>query len=132
MPPGQPNPGFVAPGPAYGALQPMPQPYGWAPPPDPMAPFGRDPITGQSYSEKSKVVAGLLQIFLGTYGVGRFYTGHTSTAVTMLVLSIVGILLAIVFIGYFMLMGVWIWSLIDGIRLLTGRETDAQGLLLRP
>ena len=42
---------------------------------------------------KSKLVAGLLAIFLGTFGVHNFYLGYTGKAVTQLVLSIVGILL---------------------------------------
>lgn len=38
---------------------------------------------------KSKLVAGLLAIFLGTFGVHNFYLGYTGKAVTQLVLSIV-------------------------------------------
>lgn len=36
---------------------------------------------------KSKLVAGLLAIFLGTFGVHNFYLGYTGKAVTQLVLS---------------------------------------------
>lgn len=48
---------------------------------------------------KSKLVAGLLAIFLGTFGVHNFYLGYTGKAVTQLVLSIVGILLCCVVVG---------------------------------
>ena len=55
---------------------------------------------------KSKLVAGLLAIFLGTFGVHNFYLGYTGKAVTQLVLSIVGILLCCVVVGVFIVMGV--------------------------
>ena len=41
---------------------------------------------------KSKLVAGLLAIFLGTFGVHNFYLGYTGKAVTQLVLSIIRII----------------------------------------
>lgn len=93
---------------------------GYAPPPgtytgDPNAPYGYDPM-GRPYSDKSKVVAGVLQLFLGTLGIGRFYTGHTGMALGQL----------------FTCGGCGIWALIDGIMLLAGNDaTDAQGRVLR-
>lgn len=105
---------------------------GWGyPPPDPAAPYGRDPLTGQPLSDKSKVAAGLLQIFLGPFGAGRFYTGHTNLAVTQLSLTILGFITAFIVVGIFVLIGVQIWVLIDGIILLSGHERDARGYLLR-
>lgn len=105
---------------------------GWGyPPPDAAAPFGRDPFTGQPLSDRSKVAAGLLQIFLGSFGVGRFYTGHTGMAVAQLLLTVLGWLTAVFVVGVFILIGVQIWVIVDGIMLLTGRQTDARGLLLR-
>jgi hypothetical protein len=83
----------------------------------PEAPYGRDPVTGQAYSDRNKVIAGLLQLFL-PIGVGRFYTGHTGIAVAQLLLSFLGI-------------GV-IWAFIDGIVLLAGDPTDPSGHPLRP
>ena len=70
---------------------------------------------------KSKLVAGLLAIFLGTFGVHNFYLGYTGKAVTQLVLSIVGILLCCVVVGVFIVMGVGIWGLVEGILILTGK-----------
>ncbi|PJE96384.1 hypothetical protein CUT44_17870 [Streptomyces carminius] len=71
---------------------------------------------GQPYSDKSKVVVGLLQIFLGGLGIGRFYTGHTGMAVTQLLTC-----------G-----GLGLWALIDGILFLTSStRTDKQGRVLR-
>ncbi len=89
-----------------------PAPY----PPGPAAPYGYDPVSGRPYSDRSKVVAGLLQLFL-PFGVGRFYSGHIGLGVAQLVLSVFGF-------------GV-IWAFIDGIVILAGRPTDPYGRPLR-
>src|SRR5687767_4608751 len=127
-PPNGPPPGrYGAPPPgSYGA----PRPGGYGPPPamiGPMgggmmasAPYGVDPITGMPYSDKSRMVAGLLQIFLGSFGVGRFYTGHIGIAVAQLVIT----LISCGTLG-------WCWPLIDGIMMLMGKVPDAQGRPLR-
>lgn len=71
---------------------------------------------GQPYSEKSKVVAGLLQLFLGGFGIGRFYTGHVGMAI--------GQLLTCGGLGF--------WALIDAIIFFVSNErTDKQGRVLR-
>ncbi len=80
------------------------------------APYGIDAITGLPFSDKSKMVAGLLQIFLGWCGAGRFYTGH------------MGIAIAQILVGW---LTCGIWPLIDGIMMLTGKVTDAEGRPLR-
>ncbi|MGV7904022.1 TM2 domain-containing protein, partial [Mycobacterium kansasii] len=92
---------------------------------------GRDPQTGEPYSDKSKLAAGLLQIFLGGWGIGRFYLGSTSIAVTQLVLTVIGIVTSIILIGFVILIGVGIWALVDGIMILTGSVRDPQGRPLR-
>ncbi|WP_226363770.1 DUF1707 domain-containing protein [Pseudonocardia abyssalis] len=81
------------------------------------APYGVDPRSGVPYSDRSKVVAGVLQLVL-PFGVGRFYSGHHGIAVAQLLLSI-------------FLIGA-IWAFIDGIVLLAGRPTDPYGRPLRP
>lgn len=101
------------PGSAYGAPgYPSPQqyPYGY----DPTAPYGRAP-NGEPYSDKQKVVAGLLQIFLGGVGAGRWYLGDTGIALAQL----------------FTCGGLGIWALIDGIMMLTGNVRDKYGRPLR-
>ncbi|MFJ4622523.1 TM2 domain-containing protein [Streptomyces sp. NPDC088812] len=103
-PPGYQQPGYQQPGyppPGYGA--------------DPNAPYGYDPY-GRPYSDKSKIVAGILQLFLGSFGVGRFYIGHVGLGLAQL----------------FTCGGLGFWALIDGIILLTSSDkTDAQGRVLR-
>jgi hypothetical protein len=51
------------------------------------------PVQGPLPAPKSAVAAGLLQLFLGTFGAGRFYIGTTGTAAAQLVLGLVGPLL---------------------------------------
>ncbi|WP_214401353.1 DUF1707 domain-containing protein [Pseudonocardia lacus] len=83
----------------------------------PDAPHGREPATGVPYSERQKLIAGLLQLLIPC-GIGRFYTGHTGLGVAQLLLSPLGIGL------------VWAW--IDGIVILAGRPVDREGRPLRP
>jgi len=123
---GYPPPPNQPPGGGYGA----PPPGGYGPPPgaypppapgmmQPGSPYGVDPMTGMPLSDKSKMTAGLLQIFLGSFGVGRFYLGYTGLGIAQIAV-------------------VWLtcglgglWPLIDGIMMLTGKVPDAQGRPLR-
>jgi TM2 domain-containing membrane protein YozV len=112
-------------------MQPYGAPYG-APPygMQPYAPYGVDPMTNMPYSDKSKVAAGLLQIFLGKFGAGRFYTGHTGIAVAQLCTCIAGIWI----FSWFTCgatIAVVLWPIIDGIIILSSRSTDSDGRLLR-
>jgi hypothetical protein len=126
-PPNQPPPGGGYPpaGPPPGS------PYGYgAPPPgapggpggyggpmmNPQAPYGVDPATGLALSDKSKIAAGLLQFFVP--GVGRIYTGHVGIGIAQMAVTLLTCL------------GV-IWPIVDGVMMLTGRVTDAQGRPLR-
>lgn len=45
---------------------------------------------GYGYAQKSKIVAGLLGLFLGTLGVHNFYLGYTGKAVAQLLLTLIG------------------------------------------
>src|SRR5436190_24330671 len=113
-PPGGPPPG------GYGA--PPPGAFG-APPPPAMAqanaPYGIDPVTGMPYSDKQKMTAGLLQLFLGSFGVGRFYLGYTGLGIAQIAVTWLTCGLGAV------------WPLIDGVMILTGKVPDAQGRPLR-
>ncbi len=77
-------------------------------------------IEKNTESNKSKVAAGLLGIFLGYLGIHNFYLGFTGKAVTQLLMSVLscGILAPISAL----------WGLIEGILLLTGSiKVDAKG-----
>jgi hypothetical protein len=104
--------------PAYGSGYPIPSHPVSHPGVDPHAPYGREPRTGQPYSDKSKVVAGVLQLFL-PFGVGRLYAGHTAIGIAQLLLT--------VFFGIGL-----VWAFIDGIVILAGRPTDPFGRPLHP
>ncbi|MDV8054504.1 MULTISPECIES: TM2 domain-containing protein [unclassified Rhodococcus (in: high G+C Gram-positive bacteria)] len=98
----------------------------------PDAPYGRDPMTGEPLSDKSKIVGGLLQIFLGWLGVGRFYLGSIGIGVAQLLLFFFGVLLTAVFgLGLIVLFGLFVWHLVDGVLILVGNVTDPQGRKLR-
>ncbi|MDQ1248673.1 MAG: hypothetical protein QG597_3046 [Actinomycetota bacterium] len=71
---------------------------------------------------KSKIVAGLLGIFLGGLGIHRFYLGFTTIGVVQIVVTI-------------LTCGIGsIWGLVEGILYLVGASgftTDADGRPLR-
>lgn len=106
--------------------------YGFAPPPYTAhyAPYGVHPTLGLPYSDKQKVVAAVLQIFLGKFGIGRFYMGHTNLAVAQLVTCMLGVW---VFSWFTCGMSAFVllWPVIDGIVILTSDSLDAQGRPLR-
>ena len=72
---------------------------------------------------KSKVVAGILGILLGCFGVHNFYLGYTSKGIAQLLISI---------LSCFILSPISaIWGLIEGIMILTGNiDQDAEGIKL--
>lgn len=77
---------------------------------------------GYNPNAKSKVVAGILGILLGGWGVHRFYLGYTNIGIIQIIVTI-----CTCGIGA-------IWGLIEGIMILTGSEgfrTDANGVPLR-
>jgi len=67
-------------------------------------------------SQRSRLVAGFLGVFLGPLGIHRFYLGYWGVGLAMLVTA-----------G-----GLGLWSLIDAIFVMTGRVPDADGRPLSP
>lgn len=77
---------------------------------------------------KSKMAAGLLGIFLGAFGVHNFYLGYTTKAIIQLVCTLVGFLLSCIVIGVFIVLGIEIWGLVEGIMILSGKiNVDGKG-----
>lgn len=80
---------------------------------------------------KSKIAAGLLGIFLGSYGAHNFYLGYTAKAVVQLTVTLVGYLLCCVVIGILPVIGIWVWSIVEAIMILAGKiDRDARGVPL--
>lgn len=81
----------------------------------PMAPVGGGPL-------KSRKVAGLLGLFLGGWGVHRFYLGYTGIGAAMIPITL-----------FTCGMGAC-WGVIEGIMMLTGGgiDRDAEGRPLGP
>lgn len=86
---------------------------------------------GQPYNQnnnyqadlKSKMLAGLLGIFLGAFGVHNFYLGYTGKAVAQLLITVLSC--------FFLSPVSAVWGLIEGIMILAGNiNTDATGKAL--
>ena len=80
--------------------------------------------TAVNYEHKSKVAAGLIGIFLGSFGVHNFYLGYTGKGIAQLLITLCtcGIGASVTSI----------WGLIEGILILTGNiSTDANGIDLK-
>lgn len=77
---------------------------------------GHSLVATAAEGEKSKLVAVLLALFLGSIGIHDFYLGYTKYGIIKIVLTVcTGV-------------GGSIWALVDLIRLLTGSlHTDANG-----
>lgn len=132
--PGFQQPGFQQPGGAAYAQDPGAQ-QGYYPGAAPgQMPY---PQAGVGYyDQKSKVAAGLLGIFLGSFGVHNFYLGYTNKAVGQLVGTIIGFILSFIVIGIFIVLGIEIWALVEGILILCAQPgsqpwgVDARGIPL--
>ena len=138
QPPGygsQPNPYTPPPVPGYPPPQAYPGNVGYPGYPgyvDPHAPYGRDPVTGLPLSDKSATTAGLLQLFLGLFGIGRFYIDSTQIAVAQLCLGLFGVLFSLFcFLGFPVLLGGIVWAIVDAILMFTGSVKDNHGRKLR-
>ncbi|MBV1852071.1 hypothetical protein KUA19_18205 [Catellatospora sp. NEAU-YM18] len=96
-------------------------------------------------SDKSKVVAGLLQLlpgfFMGLGGIGRLYAGHTTVGILQICATVVGWIsfwcgfflnIFVLFIPFLIYGAIWLWFVVDGVVLLAGNPVDGQGRPLRP
>lgn len=78
---------------------------------------------------KSKLVAGLLGVFLGAFGIHRFYLGYTTIGVVQLILTVI--------VSFFTCgvsaIAASIWGFIEGILIICGSviTTDADGYPLQ-
>lgn len=82
---------------------------------------------------KSRVVAGLLGLFLGCWGVHNFYVGRTAVGLIQLALTAFSILTSWLLIGLLVLPVVAVWAFIEAILAFMGAgpyQTDSRGVPL--
>lgn len=83
---------------------------------------------GTLESSRSKIVAGLLAIFLGFLGIHNFYLGFKEKAIAQLLISVLSFGFLLIITG--------IWALIEGILILCSKpgskwHKDADGAELK-
>ena len=100
-------------------------PEGSAPPPYPGQPY-----PGMAYP-KSHVVAGLLALFLGGWGIHKFYLGYNNEGVILLVSSFVSFVLCFVIIGFIPLLAISIICFVEAIIYLTKSDAEFDELYVR-
>ncbi len=77
-------------------------------------------VNKNTNGQKSKIAAGLIAIFLGSFGVHNFYLGYTNKAVAQLLITVLSCGTLSFVSGT--------WALIEGIMILTGTiSVDALG-----
>ena len=120
----------------FGAAQGYGQPYGQAQQPygqqpyaqqpfgAPQQPYGNAPYTPPSYAQpvvtKDHVAAGLLAIFLGVFGVHKFYLGYNTSGFIMLAVTILGSIFTLGLAAGVM----WVIALIEGIIYLAKSQSE--------
>lgn len=77
--------------------------------------------------EKSKVVAGLLAIFLGNIGLHEFYLGNKQKAIYKIVATVACLLLVFIGVGIIGFFATWAWNIYDAVMIFMGKRTDADG-----
>ena len=87
-------------------------------------PVAQIPVPVAPGPPKSRIVAGLLGIFLGGLGIHRFYMGCAGIGVAQLLLTVVGSWFTCGVTGIV----AWMWGLTEGILILAGAiSTDGEG-----
>jgi TM2 domain-containing membrane protein YozV len=82
-------------------------------------------------AQKSKVVAGLLALFLGHLGIHKFYLGYTGAGVTLLVTTLISGVLTFAVIGFLGLFVVGVICLVECFTYLTKSDKDFARIYVR-
>lgn len=132
-----------------GAPQPQPQPQPEWQQPQPQAPqpgqavapvqqapaAQPDPSIDGLLAEgapKYRILAGILALTLGIYGVHNFYLGNRDTATAQLLTTLISLILSVVVIGAIGILVVAVWSLFNAYQIFTGATSlDGYGRPLR-
>ena len=91
-----------------------------------------DPRTMMFYdaNKKSAGIAYLLWFFVGLFGGHRFYLGRTGSGLSMAIIFVISLILTAAVIGFFGLLAVGIWALIDAL-LIPGMVQEHNNQLIR-
>ncbi len=90
------------------------------------------PVPIDRSRQKSRMVAGLLALVCGIYGVHNFYLGNTGKAVAQLVMTLIGLFTSWLIIGVLPILAASVWAIIEGVMLFTGKiDTDSDGVPLK-
>ena len=71
-----------------------------------------------------KILAGVLAIVLGALGIHKFILGYTKEGIIMLVITLIGLVLSCIGVGVFLVWGVSIIGLVEGIIYLTKSDEE--------
>lgn len=82
---------------------------------------------GLSQGAKSKLVAGLLAIFLGHLGIHEFYLGDKKKATRKIIATVISVILCAVGVGVIALVAIWAWNIYDAVMIFTDKRADADG-----
>jgi TM2 domain-containing membrane protein YozV len=63
-----------------------------------------------------KLVAILLAIFSPIPGISTIIIGRIGLGILQIVLSVIGWILTLVIVGFFLLIGIWIWALVLAVK----------------
>lgn len=121
----------------YQAEQTQPINDNYQPVNDNYQPEQTQPQYAPQSEQKSKLVAALLAIFLGGYGVHNFYLGYTKKAIIQVSVSGGCLLLTLISCGVLSPvlvgnLGISIWAFVEFIQILTGSiAVDGKGVPLK-
>lgn len=93
--------------------------------------------SGNNISPKSRLVAMLLALFIGSFGAHNFYLGKQSLAISQLIIFLISMIFMLVYMstGLILHMAIYtiatlvvgIWVLADFIVIIIGKEEDKDG-----
>ncbi|WP_338357190.1 TM2 domain-containing protein [Yeosuana marina] len=79
----------------------------------------------QTFTDSNKkILAGVLAILLGIFGVHKFILGYNKEGAILLGITLIGIVLSCIGIGVFLVWGVSIIGLVEGIIYLTKSDEE--------
>ena len=97
---------------------PMNGPVSYTPPPPP------PPTNAPAYDPQKKILAGILAIVVGSFGVHKFILGYQKEGFIMLGITLVGILTSCFFVGIIGPAATGIIGLVEGIIYLTKSDQE--------